>query len=118
MLAWFGSVLAILALAVVTTVSSAHAARMDVGHDHAMHVAETMHAPAGGGLACDGDQPCGAADAEMCEYVCAGLSSFLPAWGADTGRGHAPARHDMAVEALPASRAPGLDERPPKLRLP
>lgn len=73
------TMLAILAITVVTTVTSAHATRMSMnsGVDHAMHVADMMHSPVISGFDCDAGEHCGSADAEMCEFVCAGLSAFL-----------------------------------------
>lgn len=117
MLARAVTMLAILAIAVVTTMTSAHAARMSAVPDHAVHVAEMMQAPHGGEASCDGDQHCGSADAGMCEFVCTGLSVFLPSPSSGAGHSCSPVSHDRPSEELHASRAPGLSERPPKLRL-
>ena len=113
------TMLAILAITVVTTVTSAHATRMSMnsGVDHAMHVADMMHAPVIADLSCDAGEHCGSADAETCEFVCAGLSAFLTSAGGDAGDAHGAASHDVPSAAIHVSRAPGLNERPPKLRL-
>lgn len=113
------TMLAILAITVVTTVTSAHATRMSMnsGVDHSMHVADMMHPQVIAGPDCDAGEHCGPADAEMCEFVCAGLSAFLPFPSAETGQEYTPSRHDFPTEAIHISRAPGLNERPPKLRL-
>jgi len=113
------TMLAILAITVVTTVASAHASRMSMSADpdHATHLSEMMHSPDSVELACDGKKHCGSADAGMCEFVCAGLSAFLTSPGGEAGHVHGPASHDFPTEAIHVSRAPGLNERPPKLRL-
>ena len=113
------TMLAILAITVVTTVTSAHATRMSMnsGVDHAMHVADMMHSPVLSGFDCDAGEHCGSADAEMCEFVCAGLSAFLTSAGEEAGHAYGAASHDVPSAAIHVSRAPGLNERPPKLRL-
>ncbi len=113
------TMLAILAITVVTTVTSAHATRMSMnsGVDHAMHAADMMHPQVIAGPDCDAGEHCGSADAEMCEFVCAGLSPFLTSAGGEAGRAHGAASHDVPSEAIHVSLAPGLNERPPKLRL-
>ncbi len=113
------TMLAILAITVVTALTSAHAARMSMNSDadHAMHVADMMHAPVIADLGCNAGERCGSADAEMCAFVCAGLSAFLTSAGGEVGHAHGTASHDNRSEAIHVSRAPGLNERPPKLRL-
>lgn len=111
------TMLAILAIAVVTTLTSAHAARVGAVPDHAVHVAEMVQASHGAEASCDGDRHCGSADVAMCEFVCTGLSVFLPSASDDAGHSCSTVSHDQPSEALHASRAPGLSERPPKLRL-
>ncbi len=119
MIARLVTMLAILAITAVTTVTSAHAARMSMnsGADHAMHVADMMHAPVIADFGCDAGEHCGSADAEMCEFVCAGLSPFLTSTGGEAGHAHGTASHGDRSDANHVSRAPGLNERPPKLRL-
>lgn len=113
------AMLAILVVTVVTTVTSAHATRMSMnsGVDHSMHVADMMHSPVIAGPDCDAGEHCGSADAEMCEFVCAALSPFLTSAGGEAGDAHGTASHDVPSEAIHVSRAPGLNERPSKLRL-
>jgi len=119
MIARLVTLLAILAITVVTTVTFAHAARMnmDSGSDHAMHVADMMHAPVSAELGCDAEEPCGSADAEMCKFVCAGISAFLTSAALEAGHAYGTVIHDLAPEVIHISRAPGLNEHPPKLRL-
>lgn len=113
------TLLAVLAITFVTTVTSAQAARMsmDAASDHSVHIGETMHAPDNSELSCDDNQHCRSSDAGMCAFVCAGLSVFLPAPGGDAGGEYGPPGHDLTSGASLASRALGLNERPPKLRL-
>jgi hypothetical protein len=111
------TVLAMLALTVVTTLASAHAARMSSDADQQSHVAGMMHSSDIAERSCDAGQPCGAADAGMCEFVCAGLSAVLTSPSGESGPAYGPASHDFQTEASHVSRAPGLNERPPKLRL-
>jgi len=113
------TMLAILAITVVTTVTSAHATRMSMNSevDHAMHVADMMHSQVIADLDCDAGEHCGSADAEMCEFVCAGLSAFLTSAGGEAVHAHGTASHDVPSATIHVSRAPGLNERPPKLRL-
>ncbi len=112
----FVTMLAVLAIAVMTTATSAHAARLSAEPDHSVHVGEMMQG-AGGSEPCDGDYHCGSGDAEACEVLCAGLSVFLAPPSDSSGSDYAPANHDQSSGAIVASRAPGLNERPPKLRL-
>ena len=112
------TMLVILAITVVTTVGAAHAARMGgMQADRATHLGSMMHASADAHPSCEGGQPCGSADAAMCEFVCAGLSVFLTMPGVEAGDAFGSADHDFPSEAIHVSRAPGLNERPPKLRL-
>ena len=119
MIARLVTMLAILAITVVTTVAPVHAARMNMkfSPEHAIHVGEMMHSPGLAQPVCEGEQHCGSADAEMCEFVCAGLSAFLTSAGEEAGHAYGAASHDVPSAAIHVSRAPGLNERPPKLRL-
>ena len=113
------TMLAMLAIIVVTTVTSAHAARMSMSSvsDHPTHVGETMQAPHYSEPSCDGERHCGSADAEICEFVCAGLSAFLSSPGGEAGYHFESTIHDSRSEPSHVSRSPGLNEHPPKLRL-
>jgi hypothetical protein len=111
------AMLAILAIAVVTTVTSGHAARMNAVAHHAVQVGGMMQAHDYSGLFCDGEQHCGSADAGLCEFVCASPSVFLPSPSGDGGRDYSPASYDLTSGALHASRSPALNEHPPKRRL-
>lgn len=113
------TLLAICAITLVTTFASAHAARMSssAGADPESPVAGMVHSSQIAERSCDAGQPCGAADAGICEFVCAGLSAFLTSRSGETGHAYGPASHDFPSVARHVSRAPGLTERPPKLRL-
>ena len=111
------TMLAVLAIAVMTTGTSAHAARLSEEPDHSVHVGEMMQVAAGSEHSCDGEQHCGSIDTGSCELLCAGLSVFLTSPSDSSGSDYAPASHDLPTGAVLAGRAPGLNERPPKLRL-
>ncbi|AUH65491.1 hypothetical protein CX676_16095 [Paracoccus zhejiangensis] len=111
------TMLAVLAIAVMTTATSAHAARLSAEPDHSVHVGEMMQVAAGSEHSCDGEQHCGSIDTGSCELLCVGFSVFLTSPSEGSGSDYAPASHDLPTGAVLASRAPGLNERPPKLRL-
>ena len=111
------TMLAVLAIAVVTTVTSAHAARLSAEPDHTVHVSEMVQATDISGLSCDDEQTCAPADIAACEFVCAGLPVCLPLPGGEPVHGYGLAGHDLPRGAIHASRASGLNERPPKLGL-
>lgn len=111
------TMLAILAITLVSTVTSAHASSMAFDQDHALQIGEMAHASVRSELSCDGDLHCSSADAELCELVCAGLSTLLTSPDAEAGHEHGPASHEFPSEVSHVSVAPGLNERPPKIRL-
>ena len=119
MIARLVTVLALLAITVVTTASSAHAARMsrNSGPDCAIHAVAMMHSPDLHQPACEGKQHGGSAHEWICDFVCAGLSAFLISPVGQSGRALGPVTHDFPSEAGHVDHAPGLNERPPKLRL-
>jgi hypothetical protein len=110
------AMLTILAITVVTTVGSGHAARMIAVPDHLVHVSEMMHAQHNSD-ACGVEQHCPPADAKLCAFVCAGLPVFLPSPGSEAGPGSGPTKHARPSETIFSSRSPELNERPPKPRL-
>ncbi|MCF3972330.1 hypothetical protein [Paracoccus salsus] len=111
------ALLAIVAITVLTTTVSGHAARMNGEPAHAVPVGEMMHGADGGERSCDTGPRCGSTDAAMCEFVCAGLSAILTSPGGECGHVFGSASHDLPSEAIHVCHAPGLNERPPKLRL-
>lgn len=113
------TMLAALAIAVMTMASAAHAMRMDAMplSDHAVHVDEGTHAVDIVEVACDGEDPCGPGGGGMCDVVCAGLSALPISPGGDAPDGPGAAAHGLPSGAIHASRAPALTEHPPKHRL-
>jgi hypothetical protein len=109
-------VLTVLALAVFSMATSAHAARMGVMHDHAMHHGEMMQANDAGRASCI-EYHCGSAEAGICDAVCTAPNVALPLQDNPTARGYVPSPFEISNRVFPPSRAPGLNERPPKLRL-
>ncbi|MGA0542949.1 hypothetical protein [Neotabrizicola sp. VNH66] len=117
MLSRLVTMLAVLAIAVMTTVTAGHAALLGAEPDHAVHVSKTMQVDAGHPEPCDGERHCGSGDVASCELLCAGVSVFLTSPNEGSGGDCASAGHDLPAAENLASRAPGLNERPPKLRL-
>ncbi|MBC7284353.1 hypothetical protein [Hoeflea sp.] len=113
----FVAILAMLSIAVVTMVTSAHAARMNADSHGVIHTIEMMHAHGNSDRPCGEIEPCNAAGSEICAFVCAGVSVYLllPAW--DTGPDAEPGRLDLPPGTALTSRTPGLSEPPPKLTL-
>ncbi|MDR5653967.1 hypothetical protein [Ruixingdingia sedimenti] len=111
------AMLAVLAIAVMTTVTAGHAARQGADPDHTMHVSNTMQVDAGHTESCDGGRHCGSGDVASCEILCAGVSVFLTSLSEGSGSNFAHVSHDLSAAENVASRVPGLNERPPKLRL-
>ena len=117
MLGRFATMLAMLAIAVVTTMTPAHAVRMNAGLDHPLLGGEMMHVTDHGEGSCTDPLQCGDAESSMCAFVCAGFSAFLPFLSAETGQECRPSRRLFPPEANSVGRAPGLNERPPQHRL-
>lgn len=111
------TMLALIAIAVVTTMSSAHAARMSAMPDHAGHVAEMMAVAHDTPVTCTSDQDCGPAATGLCAFVCNGLSIFLPSPGDAADQNGTRISHDQPLNDFHTGRAPGLNERPPKIHL-
>ena len=118
MLARLVTICAIVAIAVVTTISAAHAARMDgMQLDHTAQPAAMMQLSGDAQPSCDGGQPCGSADSSMCAFVCTGLSVFLAMPGVEVGHSVGSAELGFPAETVHIGHLPGLNERPPRLRL-
>lgn len=117
MIGRFVTMFALLAIAVVTTMTLAHTARMSVGQDYGIHANEMMHVTYVGERSCADQLTCGTADTGMCEFVCAGFTAFLPFPSAKTGQEYLPSQYIFPPEAIRDGWTPGLNERPPKLRL-
>ncbi len=111
------ALLAVFAIAVATTVATAHAARMREGAEHTAHAVATVQSADGAVFACDAGQPCPSADLALCKIVCMSLSALLTLAGGQLGHVPESASHDLPPDTIPVGRAPGLIERPPKLRL-
>lgn len=112
------ALLAILSIAVVTTVGAGMGARMfGMQADHPIHLAGLAQPAADGHACCDGDERGGPSDAGIHELVCAGLAMFLPCPGGTADRVRAHASHDLPVDVIGFGRSPGPNARPPELRL-
>lgn len=111
------TILAMLSIAVVTMVTSAHSARMNAGSDGAAHTVEMMQSHDASDLLCGDTEPCGSAESGICAFVCAGLSVYLLQPVDGTVRDGGPGGPDLPSGLALPSRSPGLSKRPPKLRL-
>lgn len=111
------SMLAIVAVTVMTMVFSAHAARMSIMPDQAVHVNKMMNSAAGAEPACSSEH-CGSSDIDTgtCELVCIGFSLFLISPSGGSGSQYTPTTYVLPPDASISGRAPGLNERPPKIR--
>ena len=112
------SMLAIIGVAVMTMAFSAHAARMSIPPEQAVHVGEITNSAAGIEPACT-SKHCGSAgmDAGTCELVCAGFSIFLVSPSGGSGNQYTSTAYVLPPDASIPGRALGLNERPPKIRL-
>ncbi len=110
------NMLVMFAIALVMTMTPAHAPRMSAVPDHIVHVSEMMHVTDDGERSCADQLYCGAAEDGSCDFVCAGFTTFLPVPSPEAGQEYVPSRHAFQSEANDVGRAPGLNERPPELR--
>jgi hypothetical protein len=117
MLARVLSILALLAIVVVTTGAPAHAAKMTSVSEHAVHAHQMTHKAVEDSHSCVQKNACNASDAGLCEFVCAGLTALPGMPVAEAGQSFAPIRHDASADTSLAGRSPELTERPPKFRL-
>jgi hypothetical protein len=111
------TMLAVIAITVVITLTSAHSIRMTSTTDHAGHVSGMMHAAGGDENSCEDPHGCGVLDAEMCEFICAGFAALLTLPTHESGQDSVTSRCTIPPEAGHVSRTPGLNERPLKLGL-
>lgn len=111
------SLLAVLAMIVVTMMAPVHGARVGALSDHSGHSVAMAHAADDGGMSCADPQDCAASDARTCASVCAGLAVVLTLPAAQLGQAVIRPRHALPAAAIRNSRAPALQDRPPKPRL-
>lgn len=111
------TMLAVIAITVVMTLTSAHSTQMASGVDHAGHAGGMMQAADHHGSSCGDHDGCGVPDAEVCEFICAGLAALLILPAHESGKDFVTFRHEVPREAGHIGRTPRLYERPPKLGL-
>lgn len=111
------TLLAVLAISVVTTVASADASRMGGEQYHPAQVRTTVQAFANSARSCEDAEHCGQVGAERCHLLCAGSWALLTSPGTNSGLGYGFANRHFPAEVSHASHAPGLHKRPPKLRI-
>lgn len=111
----FVTMLAILSIIVVTTVTSAHAARMSDVPDIGAHAVGMVQDQNGSAMSCGGGQPCGSAEAGLCALACVGLSAVLSWPDAKADLAFLPVGHGVPSGVIQSGSVPELTERPPKL---
>lgn len=112
------ALLVVLSLAVVTAMTAAHAARMMLDGTVALaHGSHTMATTDAGGPDCGTGSDCGAGDAAACAMTCAGaLGVIAPVSGAES-EDRLRAAHALPADTDASGQGPGLNERPPEIRL-
>ncbi len=112
------ALLAVLSFAVVTAVTTAHAARMTLDDTVvAAHASHMMAKADTGNSACAEKSDCGASDAGQCATACAGLLSYIAPTPGDMFEDHFTTTPGLPADMATLGRSPGLSERPPKTRL-
>lgn len=119
MLNRFVAILAMLAVTLVTTAASAHAARMNMsdGSDHMMQAGGMMHSVSLAQPDDQGEQDSDLADVAMCDFVCSGISIGLAPPVVGAALAYRPAPFDLSMSEILVGQSPDLKGHPPKLRL-
>jgi len=111
------SLLAALAIAVVTTAAFAHVARMSDVPDLGRHAVEMVQAEDIGSMACGGNQHCGAAMAGFCAFASVGLTGIVKPPDAQADLACHAIRHSAPTGMVLSGAVPAQAERPPQTRL-
>lgn len=113
------SLLAILAVTIMTAVSSGHAAQMQnaVSPDHSRQMDSSAGEVVLQKLGCENMLSRDHDDAERCEQVCAGLTALLIPTGGEAGNIPGSSITALPSKSIHISRAPKLETHPPKLGL-
>ena len=112
------ALLVVLSFAVVTAMTAAHAARtMLDGTMAAAHDSHMMVKPDTGSADCGTGSDCGTSDAAACAMTCAGVPGVIASVPDAAIEDRPRAAHTLPVDMDAPGQGPGLNERPPKLRL-
>lgn len=118
MIGRFLALFVVFAFAVASTANAGHMVRMNSTPDHAVQTHHVSAMVTGYDVqSCEMEQECASESAAMCAAVCTGLLNFvIPERG---GTSVFYARADYGLTIIPAvlSHNPGVNRRPPKLRL-
>ncbi len=110
--------LAVLSLAVVTAMTTAHAARATLDDTVVAAHASHMTAKADtGSSACGEKSACASGDAGKCATACAGLLSYIAPIQGGTFENDSATMRVRPVAMATLGHSPGLNEQPPKTRL-
>ncbi|WP_154722876.1 hypothetical protein [Ciceribacter sp. T2.26MG-112.2] len=111
------AVFVVVALAAVSMANAMHMVRMNSTTDHGVQ----MHVAAIGveydAQSCEMEQKCASESAAMCAVVCTGLLNFVIPERGGAGIFYARAVYGPTIISAILSRNPGVNRRPPKLRL-
>ena len=112
------ALLVVLSFAVVTAMTAAHAARtMLDGTVAAAHDSHMMAKSDAGNADCGTGSDCGTSDAASCAMACAVVLGVIAPISDAAIEDRPHAAHTLPVDMDAPGRGPGLNERPPKLRL-
>lgn len=111
------TLLAALAIAVVSTAALAHAAQMSDVPDFGVNAVEMMQAEDSGAMSCGGDQHCGAAMAGFCAFASVGLTGIVVLHDAQADFACHAIRHTVPTGMALSGAVPAQAERPPQARL-
>ncbi|WP_375588389.1 hypothetical protein ABWH89_13910 [Hoeflea alexandrii] len=113
----FVAILALISIAVVTMLTSAHSAQMSAKSGNALQAVDMVLVNDLGDRCCNGTEPCVSSGSDLCRFVCSGLSVYLllpvESIGRDAGSGQVELPSGLTL----SGRTPELNEHPPKLRL-
>jgi len=109
--------LAALAIAVVSTVALAHAARVSDVPDFRIHAVEMMQAEDIGAMSCGGDQHCGSAMGGLCAFASVGLTAIVTPPDVQADFACHSISHTVPTGMVLSGAVLAREERPPKLCL-
>ncbi|MDP2740229.1 MAG: hypothetical protein Q8O82_16355 [Pseudorhodobacter sp.] len=108
------TLLAALAIAVISTAALAHAAQMSDVPDFGVHAVEMVQAEGNGAVSCGGHQHCGAAMAGFCAFASVGLTAIVVPPDAQPDFACHSIRQAVPTGMALSGAVPARAERPPK----
>ena len=111
------TLLAALAIAVISTAALAHAAQMSDVPDFGVHAVGMVQAEDIGAMSCGGDQHCGSAMGGLCAFASVGLTGIVTPPDVQADFACHSIRHTGPTGMVLSGAVPARAERPPKLCL-